>query len=259
MFNALLVDDEPVAVNALKNRVDWKKYGVDEVFTAGSMEQAETIFKTKRVDFMLSDVEMPQGSGIELFEWVKSYYPKVECIYVTCHPEYDYMRDALRLGSADYLLKPIDYEELDNVLVKLVKRLQATKVIRQAPQEIVRHMVEEELQKSYCSPVDGARKYILIHIQESMSIDDIAQEVHLNPQYLMRLFKKETGYSILEYITDERIRMAKELLLKTEYPVNQVADTVGYANYSYFTKIFRRSVGVSPKKFRENGGAGQAV
>lgn len=180
-------------------------------------------------------------------------------IYVTCHPEYDYMRDALRLGSADYLLKPIDYEELDNVLVKLVKRLQATKVIRQAPQEIVRHMVEEELQKSYCSPVDGARKYILIHIQESMSIDDIAQEVHLNPQYLMRLFKKETGYSILEYITDERIRMAKELLLKTEYPVNQVADTVGYANYSYFTKIFRRSVGVSPKKFRENGGAGQAV
>lgn len=81
MLHALLVDDEIIAVNAMNRRIKWAKYGVDKVFTAGSMEQAMEIFKNERVDFMLSDVEMPQGSGLELFEWVKMYYPATECIY----------------------------------------------------------------------------------------------------------------------------------------------------------------------------------
>ena len=70
MLQALLVDDEPVVVNAMNRRIDWAKYGVGQVFTAGSMEQAQEVFGREKIDFMLSDVEMPQGNGIELFEWV---------------------------------------------------------------------------------------------------------------------------------------------------------------------------------------------
>ena len=87
-MNVILVDDEEVAVNALKRRVDWKKYGVDEVYIAYSMKEAQKLFQEKVIDVMLSDIEMPQGNGLDLFEWVKSYYPAVECVYVTCHPEF---------------------------------------------------------------------------------------------------------------------------------------------------------------------------
>ena len=87
------------------------------------MQEAQEIFRQQKIDFMLCDIEMPNGSGLELFEWVKIYYPLTECVYVTCHPEYKYIRKALKLGSADYILKPIDYEELDEVLCELVKRL----------------------------------------------------------------------------------------------------------------------------------------
>ena len=122
-MQALLIDDEIVAVNALKRRVDWSRYHVDQVFTAQSMQEAQEIFRQQKIDFMLCDIEMPNGSGLELFEWVKIYYPLTECVYVTCHPEYKYIRKALKLGSTDYILKPIDYEELDEVLCELVKRL----------------------------------------------------------------------------------------------------------------------------------------
>ena len=79
-MQALLIDDEVVAVGALKRRVNWETYGVKQVFTANSMQQAKEIFQKEPIDFMLCDIEMPQGSGLELFEWVKTYYPKTECV-----------------------------------------------------------------------------------------------------------------------------------------------------------------------------------
>ena len=252
MLKALLVDDEPVVVNAMNRRIDWAKYGVERVFTAGSMEQAQEVFRQEKIDFMLSDVEMPQGNGIELFEWVKMYYPATECIYVTCHPEYDYMREAMRLGSADYILKPIDYEELDRVLTDLVGRIGREKSQAEIPDSIRIDLATAEAKEPHNSMIHAAKEYILRHIQDNICIDDIADQVHLNAQYLMRLFKKEMGQSILEYITDERIKIAKELLVRTDYPINQVADSVGYANYSYFTKIFRRATGESPKQYRQS-------
>lgn len=252
MLNAILIDDEVVAVNALKRRVSWENYGVEKVFTAHSMEQAQKVFGQEKIDFMLCDIEMPQGNGLELFEWVKLYYPLTECIYVTCHPEFEYMRKALKLGSADYVLKPIDYEELDEILHQLVERLQRNTTLEKLPEAIIQNLAKEEAEKEQDNAIHAAKRYILEHIQETIYVEDIASVVFLNAQYLMRLFKKETGVSILEFITNERIGLAKELLLKTDFPVNKVADQVGYSNYSYFTKIFKRSTGLSPAAYRQN-------
>ena len=91
-MNAILIDDETVALNALHRRVDWSKYGIREVFLADSMQSAQELFSGHPIDIMISDIEMPRGSGLDLYEWVKIYYPHVECIYVTCHPDFAYLR-----------------------------------------------------------------------------------------------------------------------------------------------------------------------
>ena len=252
-MNVILVDDEEVAVNALKRRVDWNKYGIDEVYIAFSMKEAQSVFQEKVVDIMLSDIEMPQGNGLELFEWVKSYYPRVECVYVTCHPEFDYMRKALQLGSADYVLKPIDYEELDRVLSQVVERVRRQRRIESIPAEIMKKTSGEEV-RAKNDVVGTVKQYVREHIQEDIYIADLAGQVYLNEQYLMRTFKKTTGISILEFITGERLWLAKELLTNTDYPINRVADMVGYGNYSYFTKIFKRNIGVTPQAYRQTYG-----
>ena len=249
-MQALLVDDEKISLNALRRRVDWSKYGVDNVFTALSMQEAQEILCHEEIDFMLSDIEMPNGNGLELFEWVKIYYPAVECIYVTCHPEYEYMRHALKLGSADYLLKPINYADLDEILTALVERLQRTDQVAEIPHSILHKISTRELPAGQSEVVRQAGQFILEHIQETIYVKEIARTVHLNEQYLMRVFKKETGLTILEYITNERISMAEELLKETDFPITKVADSVGYGNYSYFTRIFKRYTGGSPKNYR---------
>lgn len=251
-MNVILVDDEEVAVNALKRRVDWKKYGIDEVYIANSMKEAQQLFQEKVIDVMLSDIEMPQGNGLDLYEWVKTYYPAVECVYVTCHPEFEYMRRALQLGSADYILKPIDYAELDEVLAQLMERMRRQRRIEAIPAEIMQKASGDEEEKAKSDVIGTVKRYVREHIQEDIYIADIAKQVFLNEQYLMRTFKKATGVSILEFITNERIWLAKELLSNTGYPINRVADMVGYGNYSYFTKIFKRNVGVTPQVFRQS-------
>lgn len=251
-MNVILVDDEEVAVNALKRRVDWKKYGIDEVYIANSMKEAQQLFQEKVIDVMLSDIEMPQGNGLDLYEWVKTYYPAVECVYVTCHPEFEYMRRALQLGSADYILKPIDYAELDEVLAQLMERMRRQRRIESIPSQIMQKAFGEEDERAKSDVIGTVKRYVREHIQEDIYIADIAKQVFLNEQYLMRTFKKTTGVSILEFITNERIWLAKELLSNTNYPINRVADMVGYGNYSYFTKIFKRNVGVTPQMFRQS-------
>ena len=253
-MNVILIDDEEVAVNALRRRVDWKKYGADEVYTASSAGQARELFQEKTIDVMLSDIEMPQGGGLELFEWVKTYYPVVECVFVTCHPEFDYVRKALQLGSADYILKPIDYEELDEVLSRLVERVRHRHRVEAIPPEVMGRVADERDEREKQDIVGTVKRYVREHIQEDIYIADIAKQVYINEQYLMRTFKKITGISILEFITNERVWLAKELLAKTDYPVKQVADSVGYGNYSYFTKLFKRNTGLTPQAYRQTHG-----
>ena len=253
-MNVILIDDEEVAVNALRRRVDWNKYGADEVYVASSAGQARELFREKTIDVMLSDIEMPQGGGLELFEWVKTYYPAVECVFVTCHPEFEYVRKAMQLGSADYILKPIDYEELDEVLTRLVERVRRHRRTEVILPEAADPAADEGDEGEKQDIVAAVKRYVREHISEDIYIADIAGQVYLNEQYLMRTFKKITGISILEFITDERVRLAKELLVSTDHPVKQVADNVGYGNYSYFTKLFKRNTGLTPQAYRRAHG-----
>lgn len=252
MMTAIIVDDEIVAVNALKRRVDWEKFKIQEVFTANSMDQAKEFFNLQKIDLLLCDIEMPGGSGLELFEWVKAYHPETECIFVTCHPDYEYMRQALILGSLDYILKPIDYEELGEILHNAVKRINEKRPITGVDKETIQRIISHEAVNAGESDIEKAKKYIHQHISDDICVDDIVKEVHLNAQYFMRIFKKETSMPILEYITNERIKLAKELLTGTEFPINRVADCVGYGNYSYFSKLFKRYTKLTPAEFRKS-------
>ena len=83
-----------------------------------------------------------------------------------------------------------------------------------------------------------------------MQNDQIAQALFLNVDYLNRIFKKETGMTLSEYISVKRIDRAKLLLLTTRMPVSEVAMSVGFQSFSYFSKIFKKRVGVEPSKFR---------
>lgn len=134
---------------------------------------------------------------------------------------------------------------------RLDKATENTEKIEKIPDEIMQKLISQNVHTEQDQMIRDAKQFILEHIQETIYVEAIANQVHLNEQYLMRLFKKETGMTILEYITNERVTMAAELLVETNFPIVTVADSVGYGNYSYFTKIFKRYMGDNPKTYRQ--------
>ena len=110
------------------------------------------------------------------------------------------------------------------------------------------------------SVVNRVRKFIAANIKkEDLSREAVANAVYLNPDYLSRLFKQQTGVSLSEYIQQQRLTLAKRLLTQTRLPVGDIALNLGYSSFSYFTRVFKAATGYAPLEYRKRFAArGQA-
>lgn len=104
--------------------------------------------------------------------------------------------------------------------------------------------------QAYSKIVQQAMAYIASHLPESLSLDQIAGEIPINPSYLSRTFKRETGHALTEYINVTRVERAKELLADGANLNYQVAEQVGFRDPAYFSSIFKKYSGMSPNEYR---------
>ena len=98
--------------------------------------------------------------------------------------------------------------------------------------------------------MEKAKAYISENYSQLLSVKEVAEHVHLNPEYFTRLFKKETGKNIKNYIVDCKMTLAKDLLATSNLPVSMVALEVGYTNFSHFTQIFKKIENMTPSEYR---------
>lgn len=122
-MNILLVDDEPLIIQDMISSIHWTSLGVRHVLTAYSASEAMSEFKKHTIDLVICDVEMPKINGLQLLSWVKEHFPSTRSIILTCHPLFDYAQEALRLNCIDYLLKPVDTDELEALLKNAADQL----------------------------------------------------------------------------------------------------------------------------------------
>ncbi len=185
---------------------------------------------------------------------MRDTYPDIQSVMLTCHAEFSYVQQALRVGARDYILKPIDFTELGQLLEKLLKEKQ-----EKAGKEQVQALVQKKKEtKQEAEEADSnearvrrMKEYIEAHLQEKITMRTLAGQLHMNEQHMMRIFKRETGGSVVDYITGRRMSLAGRMLKETDYSINFIADCVGCENYSYFTKLFKKQTGYTPSEYRE--------
>ena len=110
-----------------------------------------------------------------------------------------------------------------------------------------------EMQQSE-SVVEKAKRFIQLNYSENITNQDVADHVFLTPGYLAKIFKAETGQYISNYINECRIRAAKELLLKSDSSISDIALQSGFDNISYFSTVFKKITGDTPYEFRKKNG-----
>ena len=257
-MNLLIVDDEMLEVTVIEKMIDTKALGIEQIFKAYSMNQAITVLEKENVAILLTDIEMPKGSGIRLAEWVKEQDIPLIVIFLTSHAVFDYAKKAVELEVKQYLLKPVRKEELIKTLQDAregyQKMIQQQSYEQQKSSAGIRNVNPEDLldeKGKMTELIDQVKDYIADHLDEELKRTDLAAMIYLHPDYLSHVFKDETGMSLSEYITRKRIDYAMMLLEKTNRSVSDIAAKCGYASLAYFTKTFKRIIGMSPKGYRK--------
>ena len=168
----------------------------------------------------------------------------------------------MRSGVMEYLVKPIDDEELAQAILRARKRVDSQK-----DSDTLKKKLSEEnesmfmLFKEYklgeqksanARYVSQAIEFITSRYIGGITIEEAAEQMNISSSYLSRMFKQETGYTFVDYLTYYRIKKAVELLKDPAIKIYEVADMVGYSDARYFSQIFRKLTGVPPKEFRDS-------
>lgn len=262
-INILLVDDEAYCVEKLIHDIDWNTLGISHAYSAYSAAQAMKILQSEPVHLLICDIEMPGASGLDLIEWTNEAARlmnfSIECLMLTCHPEYEFMRKAMQLGCSDYLLKPFKKEEISQSIAILVEKIKNKNAehpdLFQSRSEYLSATIDNDAAFVASDSDEHIRNRVIPYIQEHIAapitVTEIAQAVNLNPQYLMRLFRKQMGCSIIQYVTRYKMELAKDMLIHTSISNAEISDKLGYLNTTYFLKVFKENEGMTPGAFRK--------
>ena len=123
MYRVLLVDDEESVLKVLKTSIDWQALGVELPVTAADGIQALEMMEKEAFHLLITDIKMPRMGGLELIRRVRCLYPDIRCILLTAYSEFDYAKEAIRLGVENYLLKPVQKEELESTVQNAMTNL----------------------------------------------------------------------------------------------------------------------------------------
>jgi len=413
----LIVDDQAAVLRGLERGIDWESLGFSQVYTAGSAGQAKLILLNNDIDILLTDIEMPEETGLELFRWSRGRFPNLVGVFLTSHAEFGYVKEAMALGGFDYILQPARFSEVERVLLlaadkarsnvhieklkknrkhflhqrvrifgrmvqkerenadteveELFAQLQhlleieylkcdfhlAALRICQFParhtwsrsllQTAFQNVLEELLQpekgrvilagkgleeylllvtteegvlseerwqqvwkelysflESHMDfsvaiyPVEGsmtrlgipelrknrlqlmelaekgpgvytgtasrtadadamaqriqeAMTYIRENLGQDISRMEVADMLHLNEEYFSKMFHRYAGSTFKEFVMAERMQQAQRLLKHSRLSVSLIASRVGYDNFSYFSKAFKKVTGLTPQEYRK--------
>ena len=233
-MNLLIADDENLELKVLEKTV--KKHFVDEleIFASSNGRKASQICDEVKPDIALLDIEMPGMNGIELAKYIKEKYAECIIIFITAYDRFDYAIEAMHIKAFDYLLKPWKEErlcELINTAIENVRSMQKTDGIVHSQKDIIKDYIDRNYKKD-------------------ISAKDVAGILGYSDVYFSKVFKQLFDDNFINYLTKIRIDRAKVLLKDVSFNIKEVGKSVGYADSNYFTKVFKRSIGMSPSEYR---------
>lgn len=247
LYEVVLVDDDVIVIEFLKKVIPWQEYGFQVVASFQDSSEALAFMQENPFDVLITDIGMPKLNGIELIKHLKKSEINSYNVILSCHDEFSFAQQAIKLEAYDYILKE-SMEETN--IIALLERLK-NKLDQEHYKSNQHVKVSEFLEMtSRNEDVLKAQKYVQTHIGEKISLTEVAAHLHLNSSYFSRMYKKETGEGFVEYVTRLKMEKAVELLDQSIKSAEQIAYELGFESKSYFLKTFKRFYGLSPKLYK---------
>ena len=272
MYRVLLVDDEQIERMALAKKID-RYYGDKvDIYHAVNGREAVAMCGEQKNDIVIMDISMPEMNGVMAAKYIRKMDDECSIIFLSAYDDFEYARNAIKVRALDYLLKPCDMNDLLAVMDAALQKLDKENAFNGNSISGKEQNKETQIDGSNYNNVrenrpkrtDNVRnsdeqttiKYLKEYVENNyiydISMQEAAEEMGYSDAYFSKLFKQYFNQNFTAYLTEYRIKKAKELLSNTNHSIKDISRMVGYTDSNYFAKIFKRLVGEIPSKYREN-------
>ena len=226
----LIVEDEKTEREALHLILNKLYPDHVEISEAVNGAEAVSIALSARPDLILMDINLPLMDGLTAAGKIRAQYPEVAIIMISAYSDYDHLRSSMREHALDYIIKPYSQETLKEAIDR-------TNILNKPAQTFGKK-----------ATIENTKNFILAHYKENIMMKEIAESVSLDKSYLGRLFKNETGVTVMDFLRSTRINKAKRLLAQGMNP-GTVAEETGFGDSAYFSKSFKDITGMTPTEY----------
>lgn len=265
MIRLLIADDEKLEREALAELVQRRFEREVALEVAENGRKAADTAVLWGADLILMDIEMPGMSGLDAARAVLAQRPSCRVIFVTAYSLFQYAHEAVHLGACDYLLKPVDPDELGASVRRAMRQIETERKLEELAAARPQPEQTETEDEAEDAPEEGensqtalvmahVRRYLEDNYMFDLSLDSVGEILHISPAYLSAQFKKYQKMNFLDCLTELRINAAKELLADPFRSSAEVASMVGYEDASYFARAFKKRTGMTPTQYRRQAG-----
>ena len=243
MYKVVIVDDEPIIVEGLTKLLPWEKYGCTVAATAYNGNEGLEAIRREKPGILFTDIAMPGLDGLAMIAALRSEFPEMQISILTGYRDFDFCRQALKLGVVRFLLKPSNMEELEEAL-----QVMAARCGRESD-------TKEEQETEAADSASGfivrnALAYMEEHYREKLTLNSVADKIYVSQWHLSKLLNKQEGKTFSEVLNGIRVDKAKELLRDPALRIADIAEMVGFLDVAHFSRVFKKITGVSANEYR---------
>lgn len=241
-YKIVIVEDEAIEMQELSMILNNAQLDLELIGSASNGIEGQNIIDELCPDIVISDIRLPGQTGLDMLSKV---IPDVKAIILSGYSDFKYMQNAIRLGVDDYLLKPIDNDDLIKALKKTISELNKKEINN----NIVKFDLPDSVQNHL---INASIKFIKENYKQQVGLQEAAQHLNVSETHLSRLFKEIVKINFLTYLNTYRINKSIDLLINTNENINEIANKCGFVTPGYFAKLFKRLLNTTPTKFRDN-------
>lgn len=261
VIKVMIIDDEYLIRRLIKNCIDWNEIGIEIIAEASNAVEALNLINKDKPNIILTDINMPMTDGLDMSKCILEKYPDIKVIVITGYNEFEYAKRSIKIGVNDFILKPIDEEELRNSVLKLKNEILNEYLKKEEYKEIKEKMVEfnsiinlndtsDDGNKNLS--IDHIKKFIVKNISNrDLSLKFVAEYFYVNPSYLSRVFKEKTNKTFSEYIVNTKVKIATDMLKNPNAKAYEISKKIGIDDPNYFSNWFKKCTGLSIKEYKK--------
>lgn len=246
MYKVIIIDDVVLVRDAIRLLGQWDMFGITGIFEANNAQEGLEIIHREKPELIITDMKMPVMDGTALLKELEEEHIRSKVIIISGFGDFKYTKLAIQSKAIDYILKPIDPQDLNNAIAAAMVEIEKDFPV------CTSHENETSTDNQL---INNIIVYINKNYMEEISLSALANTFYLSKEHLSRLFKKETGTNLFSYIMGLKLNEAKRLLVQTDLTLEDIAYKLGFSNGNYFSKVFKKNMGQAPRDYRiEHGG-----